>query len=333
MIKVDNSPEKRIFHLQEYSHKIKFKELKQKIIEFITKKQYTKLIILNGEEYSDQFSLYIFYNAIQAKLDLISNSHIKRKLKSLNWFRILVGDIFEIREEIKKNKTILANKSLPDFSNYQTIFENLYNSQLSGKAHLKKEFFNIFENINVCPYCNRNFINPIYKDFSYGGDYTKWSPDVEHFFPKSIYPFLSLSISNLLPSCSFCNKIKHDFDTYNKNCVSPYEVNKDEFTFDFELEDSVSKKITLISKNKYTNSDILNLENLYNDVHKNYINEIFDDILKYPESYKESFKKFNISEDEYKRTFRTYYKEEDFNKHPLSKMTKDLMLELKKYSN
>ena len=136
-----------------------------------------------------------------------------------------------------------------------------------------------------------------------------------------------------MPSCAFCNKIKSDVDTYKNNCLSPYEVQKDDFTFDFELEDSNIKTVTLNSKDAYKNSEILHLGALYNEVHKNYINEIFDDVLKYPTIYKKSLEKFDILESDYKKTFRNYFDEKDFNKQPLSKMTKDLATQIQKLQN
>ena len=329
MIKIDNSAKKRIFYLKEYKDESEFEELKTDILDVIKKKEYKKLITLENKKYSNQFSVFIFYKAIKKSINQIGNLTIRRKLQQLDWFKVLVGDILEIRELLKKNKKILSNLQQPNFIDYKNIFEKLYKDQLSGKDELKKEFFNLFEDINVCPYCNRNFINPIYKNTNLGGDNKKQSPDIEHFFPKSLYPFLSLSISNLLPSCAFCNKIKSDVDTYKNNCLSPYEVQEDDFTFDFELEDSSLKTITLISKNGNKNSDILHLETLYNEVHRNYINEIFDDILKYPIIYKESLEKFDILESDYKNTFRNYFDEKDFNKQPLSKMTKNLMKKIK----
>jgi hypothetical protein len=250
----------------------------------------------------------------------------------LNWFKVLIGSFEEIKELIQDNEFILSqrNPELPDFKQYKDIFEKLYKDQLSGKDELKKQFFNLFEDMNVCPYCNRNFVNPIYKENSLGGDNKNQSPDIEHFFPKSIYPFLSLSISNLLPSCAFCNKIKSDVDTFRENCLSPYEIKNSDFKFDFTLHTNQVKEVKIISKNKgCKNSEILHLESLYNEVHSKYINDIFKDILKYPSSYKKSLEKFNLSESDYKKTFRNYLKEKDFNKQPLSKMTKELYNQIK----
>lgn len=320
MISVNNSAEKRVFHLTKYEKKADFIQLKNEIIKNIEDKNYFNLAKLIKRRYSNQFSLFIFYKKIQKEIKKIRNVRVRKKLRKLNWYKILVGNITEIRQIISSNKSLLFERE-----HYKDIFEDLYEKQLSGKEKLKKQFFNLFENINVCPYCNRNFINPIYKEHSLGGDNKNQSPDIEHFFSKSIYPFLSLSISNLLPSCAFCNKIKSDVDTFQNNCLSPYEIKDSDFRFDFSLELNQVKKVKLISKMDCKNSEILHLESLYNEVHSKYINDMFDGVLKYTKRNKEFLDTFKIlTEDDYKKLFRNYYKEEDFNKQPLSKMTKDL---------
>jgi len=65
---------------------------------------------------------------------------------------------------------------------YKEIFEKLYATQLSNNDKFKRAFFKMFDSINVCPYCNRNFINPIYKTEKVGCDNNKQSPDIEHFY-------------------------------------------------------------------------------------------------------------------------------------------------------
>lgn len=328
MISVENSPEKRVFHLRENENEPDFIKFKNEIIESIKNKNYSNFDTLKDNKYAKQFSVFIFHKKIKSEILKIANPIIRIQLESLDWFKVIVGGFEEIKELIQKNEYILAqrNPELADFKQYKDIFEDLYEKQLSGNEKLKKQFFNLFENMNVCPYCNRNFINPIYKKNSVGGDNRNQSPDIEHFFPKSIYPFLSLSISNLLPSCAFCNKIKSDVDTFKYNCLSPYEIKNSDFRFDFTLISERVKEIKLISKNKdCKNSEILHLESLYNEVHNKYINEIFENDLKYTEKNKDFLDTFKIlTEEDYKKVFRNYYKEEDFNKQPLSKMTKDL---------
>lgn len=53
--------------------------------------------------------------------------------------------------------------------------------------------------LKVCPYCNRNYITPLYTEDG------KMRADLDHFFAKSRYPYFSISLFNLVPSCKFCN--------------------------------------------------------------------------------------------------------------------------------
>ncbi len=55
-------------------------------------------------------------------------------------------------------------------------------------------------NVRVCPYCNRQYITSFYKN-----DVSTATADIDHYFPKSQYPLLSMSFFNLVPSCTVCN--------------------------------------------------------------------------------------------------------------------------------
>jgi len=116
---------------------------------------------------------------------------------------------------------------------------------------------------------------------------------------------------------------------------SPYEIENEDFKFEFALKKSNSNFIKIKGDtNIQRNIEVLDLENMYNNVHSEFIDEVFEDIRKYPDNNKEFLKKFDISDDlieegVYKKHFRNYYNEDDFNKHPLSKMTKDLFLQIK----
>lgn len=71
-------------------------------------------------------------------------------------------------------------------------------------------------NIQVCPYCNRNYISVV-KDKNDG---FKTRPELDHFYNKSKYPYLAVSMRNLVPSCHVCNLAKHNED---KNILYPYK--------------------------------------------------------------------------------------------------------------
>lgn len=83
--------------------------------------------------------------------------------------------------------------------------------------------------VKICPYCNRMYTTTLF-----GED--KIRPDFDHFYPKSKYPYLSVSLFNLIPSCSMCNKRKgdkaevicQDKEGINLSIIYPYDESFDE---------------------------------------------------------------------------------------------------------
>ena len=54
--------------------------------------------------------------------------------------------------------------------------------------------------LDICPYCNNEDIETI----SIEGAETR--PDIDHYFPKSKFPFFALTLSNLIPAGNRCNQ-------------------------------------------------------------------------------------------------------------------------------
>lgn len=54
----------------------------------------------------------------------------------------------------------------------------------------------------ICPYCHMHHLN-----FHVHADKKKLNlrPPLDHFFPRSVYPYLATSLFNLVPSCEQCN--------------------------------------------------------------------------------------------------------------------------------
>lgn len=72
-----------------------------------------------------------------------------------------------------------------------------------GGAELMRK---IRENIRVCPYCNADLIYAIDIEVDKSGGHGPAKKSAfDHFYPRSRYPFLALSIYNLIPSCYRCN--------------------------------------------------------------------------------------------------------------------------------
>lgn len=57
-------------------------------------------------------------------------------------------------------------------------------------------------NIPICPYCNRQYIQPVTID-----QRKRYLGDLDHIWPKSSFCLFSLSLWNLTPSCKVCNQI------------------------------------------------------------------------------------------------------------------------------
>ena len=55
--------------------------------------------------------------------------------------------------------------------------------------------------IPVCPYCNRSYIQNIIVD----GE-NRYTGDLDHFLPKSVFQLYALSVWNLIPTCKLSNQ-------------------------------------------------------------------------------------------------------------------------------
>lgn len=114
------------------------------------------------------------------------------------------------REQAKKIFNILFNYDA--FSNKEKYLNGKWCAyELCARARF-----------HICPYCHLQSIatavpNP---SANIGG----YRPELDHYFSKSDYPFLALSLGNLIPSCETCNgpKMKHDHDVGFEPTLHPF---------------------------------------------------------------------------------------------------------------
>ena len=79
-------------------------------------------------------------------------------------------------------------------------------------------------NTTICPYCNADtiFATTVTKD----GKDVNIRSTLDHYYPKSKYPFLSISLYNLIPACNRCNSnIKGVVDLSIEKHTHPYNDN------------------------------------------------------------------------------------------------------------
>lgn len=81
-----------------------------------------------------------------------------------------------------------------DFDIFKTKMVSLYDDKFSKKGTNVRKYYDEIKLLsphNRCPYCLKREVRSL-----------------DHFLPKSEYPSLSITDSNLIPSCSDCNKDK-----------------------------------------------------------------------------------------------------------------------------
>lgn len=114
--------------------------------------------------------------------------------------------------------------------------------------------------LNTCVYCNASY--------AVATDDRKATFQVDHWLPKSEYPFLCISFFNLYPACMHCNQIKSDSRTY-KFCLYTEEPNELD-PFKFSIDDKSIIKYML-----FNNTDLLKV-NLKSDTLTKEAKEHFD---------------------------------------------------------
>lgn len=219
-----------------------------------------------------------------------------------------------------------------------TYMENQYKTCFQEKVILNKADKSTHDNqdklgvwlaklldIKTCPYCNRIYT------FTISSNDKTIRPEFDHFYPKSRYPYFALSFYNLVPSCPICNHIKGtrliDYHPYKKGFGEDYKFVIDE-------KQLRNRNVKEIKFNNGTNSNIecFMLTDLYNE-HLDYINEIVykqaaysDDNL---QNIIDSFQSMGMKDDVSSYIWGCYLDNALHIKRPLSKLTKDILDQLK----
>lgn len=244
---------------------------------------------------------------------------------------VLSGDSTEA-DAIKKEKTAIRAAF-----GYDTV------SKKSAFAELIKLL-----DVNVCPYCGRMFTTTVKKSSS---GFIR-ANQVDHFFPKALYPYLAVSIWNWIPSCGPCNNRKSDnatkqflypysegmgddyrFTTHIKGDIG-YLVGKNGSHDDFWL--SIEPTAACLedpSKESFRDRANYELEKLGADAlytsHKSYVCDIFRQRYVFGDAYIESLvssfpELFKSRADVQALLYMKRIEAESIGKTPLDKLTRDI---------
>ena len=282
----------------------------QTIDDFLDKKTVTLEEIYNKFKELKKDNFHTFFKDISFKCLLIGNFRTLQKIK----------ERLGTSEEIQKNKLIAF------LFNYTELRET-YISQ----------FFEDNLNIFTCYYCNIDYINSYNVDKKKKNKFT-----LDHYYDKSTYPYLALSLYNFIPSCYACNsKLKGTEEFSNLSpSASKFDFNE-KVKFKLFLNETCKdlnikskEDITIPLKERYSNEykkyiEVFKLNERY-QAHKDIVFEMIKNAELYPESrLKELQDLTGIPYQEIKKDiFKLIDDNVDLSKEPFSKFRKDISEEL-----
>lgn len=161
---------------------------------------------------------------------------------------------------------------------------------------------------------------------------------LDHYYPKSLYPALSISLYNLYPICGSCNQTKSDDVLDIKKLHSNFKFEIEEDTILNFYKSGNSKNLILHLDDRGTNDLVtrFDLKGIY-DNHIDIVEELFIRKIKYSESYKNALINKhpditpNFTSIDDRLIVGTYDKSEGIYKRPLSKLLQDLNDQLDDY--
>ncbi|MFF2589643.1 hypothetical protein ACFVSS_17460 [Peribacillus butanolivorans] len=249
----------------------------------------------------------------------------------------------QLRKDIKKGKTkhskaSVLNNELKIVFNYN-MFIRADNTDVWCAYELLNKI-----SIQVCPYCNRQYITTLYTERQ------KTRAQLDHFFDKATYPYLAISLYNLVPSCAVCNSsLKGQKKFFVNTHIHPYiDSFGDNYRFTFDLADNIESLITKTGKinirfrsdtkdpnferKAKNNIKVFLLEQLYNE-HSTIVKETLQKHIWYSDEYAGSLLKsypgvFNNKDEVLRMVFNSELEEGDFNHRPFSKLITDIAKEL-----
>ena len=276
---------------------------------------------------------YINYDALQNR---------EKKYIKLHIEDILKAKPSEFEYIIRKSKVnnINKNRLKKAFVGGSKNGGSIGYSKFSSKG---TSIYNAYDlatklNVNVCPYCNRNYT------FTIKNKYSKSTrPDFDHFYDKGNHPILALSFYNLIPSCILCNsRLKSRAKFSIKTHLHPYiDSFNDYATFKLDIKnsqfiyntDGFEIKLNTTNHRAEKLKEDFALEILYKE-HKDIALDLIQKREIYSDSYIEELLEqygetlFKNKEDLLRLITCGYVNDEDLDKRPLSKLIKDISKEL-----
>ncbi|MDI9864123.1 HNH endonuclease domain-containing protein [Flectobacillus sp. DC10W] len=287
-----------------------------------------------------------FFTSVKSKLELEKENNGNQNQKFPDCITYLIENFERIIKVLPEDLAIIrqefeerSKQGFGDYNSFKKWILDIFDYKRFRDSSKIRWFGNCL-GVKSCLYCNAQFTHIIKGKFSV----EKLLFQFDHFYPKEQYPYLSLSFGNLVVCCSTCNQ--HKSNTFDSKNLHPYHHDADGiFKFEVSEEDILGKLLGLGNNSLKPEIKILNensttikfnkdrIEKIYEN-HADVVEELLLKSLYYDESKKSellnAFEGLNLSESMIDRLILgNYVLEEDINKRPLSKLTKDISKQLK----
>ena len=242
-------------------------------------------------------------------IDFLKKVYDDEEYKILrDYLEFKIDDKIEYNDEKMRNLLIGGRESLVEIID---VVKPKQSSTFANDCYKRFADTNLMRswardvNVVSCPYCNLNYVN--------SSSDSSTRSEFDHYYPKSIFPYLCISLYNLVPCCHDCNQKKSDLNTYSTPFLYPFsEEFGEKIIFDVDVikDGSIANngnptinhnfgiKIIDVSKlllpNSVTNEmSILRLKEKY--LSKQYdINLMYNRVIKYNSIYRKSIFKLKI---------------------------------------
>ena len=250
--------------------------------------------------------------------------------------------LITIRPERMGKAIKVIDKKFPDLRDdsskfYHIVYNIFIDSIYDLDARFDKLEFIKQIDIDTCTYCNRSYIYYLSKD-------KKIKPELDHFYPKNVYPYLGMSFYNLIPTCQTCNgfSAKSEQDPLDAGLINPYLTKFDDFQFTYEpvtghvLSTVLDKKSieVKLKKNIPGHLTVFKLDLLYAQHADHVLELIIKSKIKYSDTYRKYLQGYAdkglvLTDHEIDRMILgNYSRSNDVHLRPLAKIYQDIGKEL-----
>ena len=223
---------------------------------------------------------------------------------------------------------------------YKSIVDALHYDDVQAKIFPK---YARLMGIRSCVYCNAQFAVSAKKGKTDRGKVFRSTYTLDHWQPKSKFPYMAVSFYNLYPCCSLCNQTKSYKDPYWTLYCKPGEDSnpynfriEDESLLNYEFDwDAEKLDIQFLDKNtgctptKY--DDYFHIKKLYANF-KSEVEEVIWRKRTYNAAMLEAMKEselYEVRPEEIHRFIYGYYEnEKDILRRPLAKLLQDVANQL-----